>query len=144
MTAIVFTSVGSRKYHFDQSCKAFHSAQLLSDLDCGCDTYCTHRMPRMHALQADERHPCRHRRQAALPRLRTRSTCGRLPESEDFAHEPTVGTSLFGLAEQVCQRCTEWGVWYGTVTEMRPVHIPWPCTSAIVLGLVPRPTAAVR
>jgi hypothetical protein len=143
MGAIVFTSAGSRKYHFDKACTAFHSAQELNDLDCGCDTYCNHRLPRMHGLRQmsatkaaiDGKLPCL----ACVPEhLRE------LPESEGFAHEPTVGTSLFGLAEQVCQRCTEWGVWYGTVTEMRPVHIPWPCTSAIVLGLVPRPTAAVR
>ena len=57
---------------------------------------------------------------------------------QTFGHEPTRGISLFGQAETVCQRCTERGVWWGNVTELRAVHILWPCTSAVVLGLVPR------
>ncbi|MEW2070054.1 hypothetical protein, partial [Streptomyces sp. NPDC007346] len=63
------------------------------------------------------------------------------PATETFGHEPTCGISLFGLAETVCARCTERGVWYGDANELRPVHILWPCTSAIVLGLAPRPAA---
>ena len=61
------------------------------------------------------------------------------PSKDDFGHWPTKGISLFGLSEDVCQRCTEWGVWYGNADDLRPVHIPWPCTSAIIFGLVPRP-----
>ncbi|MGW1744512.1 hypothetical protein ACWCRD_02620 [Streptomyces sp. NPDC002092] len=58
---------------------------------------------------------------------------------QTFGHEPITGISLNSLADTVCQRCTAWGVWYGRgVDEMTPVHIPWPCTSAIVLGLVER------
>ena len=138
MGAIVFTSAGSRKYHFDQDCSAFHSAQLLSDADCGCDTYCTHRMPRMHSLKRatasgaaiDGKLPCL----ACVPvHLRE------MADTEDFGHWPTRGISLNSLADDVCQRCTEWGVWYGNADDLRPVHIPWPCTSAIILGLAPRP-----
>lgn len=73
---------------------------------------------------------CRHP-QPAMPEL--------IPSEDDFGHRPTKGISLFGLSEVVCQRCTEHGVWYGTAEELRDVHILWPCTSAIVLGLVPRP-----
>lgn len=62
-------------------------------------------------------------------------------QPDTFGHEPTIGTSLFGLAETVCARCTERGVWYGTATELRPVYIMWPCTSAVVLGLAPRDPA---
>jgi hypothetical protein len=139
MGAIVFASAGSRKYHFDKDCTAFHSAQNLSDLDCGCDTYCTHRMPRMHSLvrmsatkaASDGKLPCL----SCVPQhLREFG-----PAAEDFGHWPTKGISLTGLSETVCQRCTEWGVWYGDAHDLRDVHILWPCTSAIVLGLAPRP-----
>lgn len=72
---------------------------------------------------------CRHQPKAHEPQ----------PSQDDFGHSPTKGLSLFGLSETVCQRCTEWGVWYGNADDLRDVHIPWPCTSAIVLGLAPRP-----
>lgn len=139
MGAIVFSSAGSRKYHFNQGCKAFESAQMLSDLDCGCDTYCNHRMPVMHGLvrmsatkaAIDGKLPCL----ACVPEhLRE------MPDSEDFGHEP------FGPYDGIliCVRC------YTTATRcsvdafeqphrlrVRDV-VPWPCTSAIVLGLVER------
>jgi hypothetical protein len=140
MPAIVFASAGGRKYHVDRNCKAFESAQMLSDLDCGCDTYCTHRLPRMHAgvrmsstkAAMDGKLPCL----ACVP-----THLRELPETESFGHEPTRGISLFGVAETVCQRCTEWGVFYVRGNDdFSPVQILWPCTSANVLGLVPRPT----
>ncbi|MFE1515728.1 hypothetical protein ACFW9I_02665 [[Kitasatospora] papulosa] len=66
----------------------------------------------------------------------TKTTPAEAPKQpETFGHEPVTGTSIFGLAETVCARCTERGVWFGTVTELLPVHILWPCTSALVLGL---------
>lgn len=142
MGAIVFSSAGSRKYHFNKGCKAFESAQMLSDWDCGCDTYCTHRMPRMHGLvrmsatkaAIDGKLPCL----ACVPEhLRE------MPDAEDFGHWPTRGISLNSLCDDVCQRCTEPGAWYGRgVDEMTPVHIAWPCTSALVLGLVQRAEVA--
>lgn len=142
MGAIVFSSAGSRKYHFNKGCKAFESAQMLSDLDCGCDTYCTHHMPVMHgpvrmsATKAamDGKLPCL----ACVPEhLRE------MPDSEDFGHWQTRGISLNSLCDDVCQRCTQPGVWYERgVDELAPVHIVWPCTSAIVLGLVQRAEVA--
>ncbi|MFD9249560.1 hypothetical protein [Streptomyces bottropensis] len=141
MPALVFASAGGRKYHFDRACTAFESAQILSDWDCCCGDYCTHRSPRTHVLERmsstkaamNGKLPCL----ACVPQhLRE------LPQAETFAHEPVIGLTLFDQAETVCQRCTERGVWYSRGNdEMTPVRIPWPCTSAIVLGLVPRPTA---
>ena len=154
MGAIVFTSAGGRKYHFDKDCSAFRSAQLLSDEDCGCDTYCTHRMPRMHPLQRlsatkaaiDGKLPCL----ACVPQhLRE------MPETEDFGHEPVALDVVIHAAwtnhsacpeckarttRLVCARCMEFdasGMWR---VPAHPVH--WPCTSAIVLGLVERGEAA--
>jgi hypothetical protein len=138
MNAIVFASAGSRKYHFDKDCTAFHSAQNLSDLDCGCDTYCTHRMPRMHSLvrmsatkaATDGKLPCL----SCVPQhLR------QMPGAEDFGHEPeplyAPGPLGDGTDVMVCARCRRWDI-YGYSHED---PVPWPCTSAIVLGLVPRP-----
>lgn len=139
MPATVYASTGGRKYHFDQACKAFENAQQLNDWDAPEDAYLANwAYPKQHALvrmsntkaATDGKLPCL----ACVP-----AHLRELPEAEDFAHEPTKGISLFGLSEVVCQRCTERGVWYGNADHMRDVHILWPCTSAIVLGLVPRP-----
>lgn len=73
---------------------------------------------------------CRHQQTVSHPQA----------SQDDFGHWPTTGISLFDLSATVCQRCTEWGVWYSHgADELTPARIPWPCTSAIVLGLVPRP-----
>lgn len=134
MSAIVFASAGGRKYHFDEKCKAFHGAQDLNDWD--CDEYCRHQHPIPHALKRmssdkaamDGKLPCL----ACVPQHpRT------MPDAEKFGHEPIKGISLDGLSEDVCQRCTEPGVWFSYgADETRPVHIPWPCTSAIVLSAI--------
>ena len=161
MGAIVFASAGSRKYHFNQDCKAFHSAQELSDLDCGCDTYCTHRMPVMHALvrmsatkaAMDGKLPCLH----CVPQhLRE------LPDTEHFGHQPVSNdVDYWGETTDdlpVCARCSRWiSAWSPVVIGQEPngrvitsgeqrvrfeIAVLWPCTSAIVLGLADRTEAA--
>ncbi|MFE7535242.1 hypothetical protein ACFU67_13330 [Streptomyces rhizosphaericola] len=62
------------------------------------------------------------------------------PAAETFGHEPIKGLSLNALDDTICGRCTERGVFWGNATEIRPVGVTWPCTSAIVLGLAPRTT----
>ena len=142
MGAIVFASAGSRKYHFDQSCSAFQSAQLLSDWDCGCDTYCTHRLPRMHGLvrmsatkaAMDGKLPCL----ACVP-----AHLREMPDVEDFGHEPFEYDGV-----PICARCYT-NVVRISVDAFENAHrhvvrwpVLWPCTSAIVLGLAPREEAA--
>ncbi|WTC56872.1 hypothetical protein OH715_17000 [Streptomyces cellulosae] len=54
---------------------------------------------------------------------------------EDFGHRPVVSFTDGRALNRVCARCTTntpTGVW----------GVRWPCTSAIVLGLAPRPTTA--
>lgn len=142
MGAIVFTSTGSRKYHFDKGCKAFHSAQELSDLDCGCDTYCTHRMPRMHSLKRatatgaaiDGKLPCLGCVPPELRKMPDIETFGHQPEWADFGQcvvDPGACNCPYHDEQQACARCRH---------GRQPVL--WPCTSAIVLGLVDREEAA--
>jgi hypothetical protein len=134
MGAIVFTSAGSRKYHFSKNCKAFHSAQDLSDLDCGCDTYCTHRLPQMHGLvrmsatkaAMDGKLPCL----ACVP-----AHLREMPETEDFGHVPVA---VFG--EQCCAVCRDRGIDEDGDPWIHPTI--WPCTSALILGLAPRTEAS--
>lgn len=141
MSAIVFTSAGGRKYHFDSNCKAFESAQMLSDLDCGCDTYCTHRLPRMHGMvrmsstkaALDGNLPCL---TCVPPHLRE------LPDTETFGHMPITWGSRV-----ICARCQNAQPLTADDIDGAPDDGPlpdraveWPCTSAIVLGLAPRPT----
>jgi hypothetical protein len=158
MPATVFASTGGRKYHFDKACKAFESAQMLSDMDCGCDTYCTHRLPVMHGLvrmsstkaAMDGKLPCL----VCVP-----AHLRELPEAETFGHEPASNdVDYWGETNDdlpVCARCTRTvRAWLPEVIGQHPdgrvitaedrrvsfeVAVLWPCTSAIVLGLVPRP-----
>ncbi|MGW6531406.1 hypothetical protein [Streptomyces venezuelae] len=134
MGAIVFATAGSRKYHFDKNCSAFHAAQGLNDMDCGCDTYCTHRMPRLHRQQQmssqkaamDGKLPCL---TCVPPHLR------QMPDVDGFGHQPV---EVWG--EPCCARCRDRGIDEYGDPWIHPTL--WPCTSAIVLGLVAREVAA--
>lgn len=59
--------------------------------------------------------------------------------AEDFGHEPTTLIRTAHPTITVCARCHLWIRSPRGIT-MRPVL--WPCTSAIVLGLVSRAEAA--
>jgi hypothetical protein len=60
--------------------------------------------------------------------------------ADTFGHEPTY-SQHFGT---VCRRCTKTVTHYDEAYRpsrwVRPV--PWPCTSAVVLGLTPREVTA--
>lgn len=137
MPATVFASAGGRKYHFDEKCRAFENGQQLNDVDSPEGAYLStwaypkqHRLQRMSSTKAaiDGKLPCL---ACVPPHLRE------FPQTENFGHEPSTGLTLFDVAETVCQRCTERGVWWSRGDDdLMAVRIPWPCTSAIVLGLV--------
>lgn len=55
-----------------------------------------------------------------------------------YGHERMTGIGWFGEPETICGRCTERGLYWGDSGNLRPVHVMWPCTSAVVLGLAPR------
>ncbi|MEU4947682.1 hypothetical protein [Streptomyces lavendulae] len=62
--------------------------------------------------------------------------------AETFGHEPRLGFVDGRALSNVCARCsisvTHYDEAYQPSRWTRPVR--WPCTTAIVLGLVPAPT----
>lgn len=60
------------------------------------------------------------------------------PSADDFGHEPMNVITNGKLRAVVCARCQQWDI-YG---YSREASVRWPCTSAIVLGLVQREEAA--
>ncbi|WP_329308389.1 hypothetical protein [Streptomyces microflavus] len=128
----VFATEGGRRFHATVSCPAIEGARLIWDSDqFGPPSHAMSPTTPIEALGAGKE-PC----SECFPGQRAalyRGNC-----EDNFGHEPVTGASIFGLAETVCARCTERGVWYGTVAELLPVHIPWPCASAVVLGLANR------
>lgn len=137
MGAVVYASTWG-KYHFDRSCPKLRAAQELHDQDCW-DDHCTHRHPsptpvrRMTDLAAalDGKKPClfcvpQHLRPA-------RST-------EDFGHTPQeeyMGSDGREYSREICSRCMIWTHW-ADVGLWAGHRVAWPCTSAYVLGIVPR------
>jgi hypothetical protein len=63
--------------------------------------------------------------------------------AETFGHRPVLGFVDGRALNTVCARCqttvTHYDEAYRPSRWTRPVR--WPCTSALVLGLAPRPTA---
>ncbi|MEU2426946.1 hypothetical protein ABZ619_39040 [Streptomyces sp. NPDC007851] len=142
MSGTVVIVTRGRKYHADRTCPRLVQGEYLWDFD--SDDYPA------KSLRRREPNPQR----AAM--------CGKLPclycvpaelrvfpplYGQTFGHEPFVYDGV-----PICRRC------YVDVThcsidafeQPRPVRVretvPWPCTSALVLGLVERPAAveAVR
>jgi hypothetical protein len=141
MNATVYTTAGGRRFHADRWCRALESGRNLADTDCGCDEYCRHRMPQRHAL--DPRVPrVAVQRGFTACRVCVPRAFALPPTGETYGHEPVdeyAGTpeGARGLSRIVCARCIRWTRW----REVRLYcgrRVDWPCTSAIVLGLVPR------
>lgn len=142
----VYATSGGRRFHRYNYCPALHNGRTLWTFN---PREWVPGMPQAmltngHPLRestfiaalGDGKTPCH----ACMPGSDAR--LARSSSEDDFGHWPTRGISLGYLADTVCQRCTESGVWYGDADDLRPVHIAWPCTSAIVLGLAPRTEAA--
>lgn len=126
----VYATEGGRRFHAVTNCRALHSGQ---DLYGGWGTL------RIHAVRettiSDAMGRGKEACTACFPALRAAWYRG--DSENDFGHEP-VYNQHFG---PVCRRCerpvTHYDEAYRPSRWLRPV--PWPCMSAIVLGLVPRP-----
>lgn len=127
----VYASTGGICFHETRTCLALRYGQELHDWD--CDEYCRHQHTSPGGIReipledatAQGRTPC--------------TTCYRHPADaravlltsfKTFGHEPWEYDGV-----PICARCfIQHRGWRETVA--------WPCTSAIVLGLVPRPAEA--
>lgn len=139
----VYTTRGSRVFHQTPTCRARTQGQNLNDWDFCCGDYCTHRAPRLWAVQETDldnaiaagKKPCGTcygtpgQRHTTLP-----------PSTEDFGHRPFEYDGV-----PICTRCytteARCSIDAFEVPRQATVRLPvlWPCTSAIVLGLAPRP-----
>ncbi|MFD9256970.1 hypothetical protein [Streptomyces sp. NPDC059538] len=134
MTTTVYATAGGNRYHRSSSCPALEMGQNLHGYDCDCWGYCTHGRGHYTAettpsqALADGKTPCR----ACL------SGADLGPVEDDFGHEPFEYDGV-----TICRRCYETATHYDEA--YRPRHyiraVPWPCTTAVILGLAPRAAA---
>jgi hypothetical protein len=139
MSATVYTTFGGRRFHFDRACQALRSGQDLWDWD--CDDYCRHDHRSAKAVRT------RSNLGAALLGYTACQACVppalALPATgQTYGHEPVdeyAGTpeGARGLSRIVCARCIRWTRWR-EVQLYCGRRVDWPCTSAVVLGLVSR------
>lgn len=127
----VYASHGARAFHATPSCSALRAGHDLWDLD-DWSGYATKPTTIETAMGAGKL-PCG----ACLPELL--AGWFRTPCEDDFGHQPVdeyAGTP-FRTERIVCARCVRWVRWrLGTLAV--GTYVAWPCTSAVVLGLVPR------
>lgn len=138
MSDIVYTTAGGTRFHSTQECDGLIAGQgangdgsHYAGTSVVIGTYPPVATTVIEATWTGKL-PCR----VCLPDYA--SAWFRAPSEYDFGHEPVTGTGWFGEDETVCARCTEAGLYWGGSDNLRPVHVIWPCTSAIVLGLVSR------
>lgn len=132
----VYASKGGTAFHNTRNCRAREAGQGLWDTD-DWPGYAIQPMTIPAAMGAGKL-PCL----VCMPDLG--ANWFRTPCEDDFGHEP------FGPYDgaMVCRRCyvtviREWVDAYDNPRHRRVRDVVlWPCTSAVVLGLVPRPTAA--
>jgi hypothetical protein len=134
---LVYTTAGGRRFHGDQRCQKLLSAQALSDWDYNYEfpPPSGARLPRQHAITPSSPQA------AALAGYTACQACVppalALPATgETYGHKPLTEPDLWGKPQLVCARCTEGGARWGW--DNRLIRVFWPCTSAVVLGLVPR------
>ena len=124
-----------RKYHVIPDCPALEMGQNLHDYDCDCWTRCEH--AKAWAIQDTTE---------AFARGAGKTACSRCypdpvplaPSVETFGHEPFEYDGV-PICARCCETVTHYDEAYQASRWTRPV--PWPCTSAVVLGLAPRPAS---
>lgn len=133
MTTVYVTH--GRKYHADEACQLMTAGEALWDFD-GDDWVWT---------------AGAFRRTVDSPRYA--AACGKLPclgcvpadsrafpplYGQTFGHEPVEVGGEWPNRATVCARCrTDWFGGNGRYKR----YVPWPCGSAVILGLAPRSAA---
>lgn len=118
MGATVYTTGGGRRFHFDHDCMALDAGRALHPFQepwGGCSVIRT-RSDLGAALVGYT--ACR----VCVPPAQALPATG-----QTYGHEPVIETGYYG-DEEVCARCDLPGAPLASM--------PWPCTSAAVLGLV--------
>lgn len=127
----VYTTAGGTRYHADPACyalangRAYHAwcAGRTDDVERGTGLYELERRSTISAVQ--------HSYTACLRCVPTEQATQPLPlVTFSYGHEPVTETGYYG-PELVCARCDR----IGAAPYLSAL---WPCTSAVVLGLVPR------
>lgn len=139
----VFYSWGGRKYHGTPDCPAWESAQALwdgDDPDYPVDGpynggYAMQRAHERYAYLSEGKRPCL----VCLP-----GPAPSFPVNDDFGHRPAERIVQGRVAGLVCLRCRiphrqdEWQIDGDIIRVTGFSLVKWPCTSALVLGLVDR------
>jgi hypothetical protein len=118
VSTFVFTTFGGRRFHDDSNCEALEAGRGLS-----WNRYEV-RVRRPEDAARAGYTACR---VCVPPALALPAT------GQTYGHEPVpyLGRHI------VCRRCTDPYTWWGARARRRvPSPMPWPCTSAAVLGLV--------
>lgn len=135
----VYTTAGGTRYHADYWCPALNNgrefwAARAGDYG-GREPGPLYPLKRRSVLSATQ-----FSYTACLVCVPAADALPQLPfvTGETYGHEPVAGEGWFGEPEDICARCTELGLYWGDPAHLLPVHVLWPCTSAVVLGLVAR------
>lgn len=138
MSATVYTTAGGRRFHDDPGCAPLDNGRYGAGLVAG--DWGGHDGGPLYPLGA------RTALGAALLGYTACRVCvpvaDALPAAgETYGHEP-VRDPIAGARGwpqfDVCARCSWGDVYYLGSPTKEPVSVAWPCTSAVVLGLVPR------
>lgn len=129
----VYTTNGGHRFHANEACKNLYSGQVLYG---GWGDLRVHRIEQTTIVEAMGRGReacavCFPGLRAAWYRGNSENDYGHVPHDE---YEGSDGPEAYRL---VCARCIRWVRW-AEVDISVGYRISWPCTSAIVLGLVPR------
>lgn len=139
---VLSTTSPDTAYHRTPDCRRLRMGQDLWDTDCP-DDYCSHR----HSAR-----PVQEKTLAEALGLNQRACTECFPGSqaalatasceEDFGHQPIdeyAGTEFEGKTSRiVCRRCIHWFPRQGRKGVQLGQYVEWPCTSAIIYGLVLR------
>lgn len=122
----VYTTKAGHRFHASDNCRALNSGQVLYG---GWGDLRVHHIEETSIVEAMGRG--REACATCFPGLRAAWYRGN--SEDDYGHQPVEVGGINGRA-RVCARCRQADV-YGYARED---YVRWPCTSAIVLGLVPR------
>jgi hypothetical protein len=129
MITVVYTTSGATRFHWDRQCRALAAGRVLSLRQGEEGVYPVAGVDATAAALTGYT-ACRVCVPPALALPATGETYGHKPVNE-YAGTP------FRTQRIVCARCVRWVRWRPGGLAIG-TYVAWPCTSAVVLGLVPR------